>query len=82
MYFSILTLSYSFFVSTQSQQISQMLPAGQEPQVKLPGRFIHGTGGSVEQAGLLPSHSFTSTTQAGSEPDDVHPSSQIHVYLG
>lgn len=61
--------------------IQKQLPVGQDPQVKEPGKLIHGTGGLAEQGGWFPSHSFTSTIHAGSEPEFVHPSSQIHVYL-
>ena len=63
--------------------VEQDLPAGQEPQVNVPGRFIHVTGGSTEHTGLPAIvHSLTSTVQAGSDPlADVHPSSHIHVYF-
>ena len=50
--------------------------------MKDPGKLIQGTGGFIEHGGLFDVHSFTSTTQAGSEPEFVQPSSHIHVYFG
>ena len=57
-------------------------PEGHCPHWKVPGRLIHWTGGSAEQAFGLSVHSSTSTVQAGSDRDLAHPASQIQVYFG
>ena len=60
----------------------EVSPEGQGPQVKLPGVLIQATWGSEEQGGREAAHSSTSSVHAGLLGLCVHPSSQIHVYLG